>query len=210
MIEAICERCGDAFNPHSGQLESASDEGDLVGVTETGARIYRHFVRTCDAPEQGTPCGGLGIEVAAYGPDPYPFVAEEISAVCAGALRNAGAPAGARLPYPLRDDDRSGGVVVLVPGSFYATFEGTLREGRITRMVFMPHASSAGYHGPSAQTEVAPEHPHMLGLDVEQTDGPFWRAMQAALAQHTWVRVTHDGFADGDVDGPLVPIAWEE
>lgn len=62
--------------------------------------------------------------------------------------------------------------VVHIPGAFYAHYE----DGRITRLVFMPHASDAGYAGPPATVWDGD-----TSLDVVEVEGPFWRAMQAAL-----------------------------
>lgn len=48
LLEALCRKCGDTFNP------SDSDLLDPEGTTA------RHYVRTCDGPEQGEPCEGIG------------------------------------------------------------------------------------------------------------------------------------------------------
>lgn len=70
--------------------------------------------------------------------------------------------------------------VVQVPGLAVAQYQAsTTRNGVIARLVFIPSASDAGYSGPAAAVFEGD-----LDLDVETTDGPFWRAMQERLAQH--------------------------
>ena len=77
--------------------------------------------------------------------------------------------------------------VVEIPGEFLATYE----DGRITGWVFMPSGSYAGYFGPPAILVRGDDE-----LDIVETDGPFWRAVQEAL---------------GDVD-PLgrIGVDWQE
>ena len=60
---------------------------------------------------------------------------------------------------------------VTVPGVVHATYE----NGKITDIVFLPHGSNAGWRGPSAELFDGDN------LDVEDTDGPFWKAMQDFL-----------------------------
>jgi hypothetical protein len=100
---------------------------------------------------------------------------------------------------------------ISIPGQFTVTYEGTVEEGRITKMAFTPDAGAAGYFGPSAEVWDAKTRDDGLDrLDVEDTDGPFWRAMQAALAE-TW-RFQDEADQDNDavVTGPWLPIQWEE
>lgn len=59
---------------------------------------------------------------------------------------------------------------VHIPGTVIATY----KDGRITKMVFLPSGSCAGYFGPSAEVLDGDDD-----LDVESVDGPFWRAVQA-------------------------------
>ncbi len=68
-----------------------------------------------------------------------------------------------------------------IPVQFIATYD----DGKITKLVVMPWESFAGYFG--RKTEVIEGNED---LNVTETDGPFWRAIQGALGQ--------------------VPIEWEE
>lgn len=76
--------------------------------------------------------------------------------------------------------------IVDIPGQVYAVY----RDGRIVKVVFTPHASAAGYFGPAATVDEGDED-----LDVESTDGPFWKAMQKFMAGG---------------EGRLPRICWEE
>jgi hypothetical protein len=78
---------------------------------------------------------------------------------------------------------------VKIPGEFFARYE----DGKITKLTFMPHASNAGYFGPAAVVLDGD-----ADLDVEEVDGPFWRAMQAVLGSPC------------DRSGEAVTIEWEE
>lgn len=60
-----------------------------------------------------------------------------------------------------------------IPGNFAAEFD---KDGNVSRLTFTPHAGDAGYFGPSAYLVEGYEFP-----DIEDTDGPFWFAMQHAL-----------------------------
>jgi hypothetical protein len=71
---------------------------------------------------------------------------------------------------------------VEIPGTFTATYD----QGRITALTFLPSGSDAGYFGPPARVIEGDDN-----LDVTDTDGPFWKAVQSALAEGT-------------------PINWEE
>lgn len=64
---------------------------------------------------------------------------------------------------------------VVIPGTVAAIYS----EGIITEITFTPHASGAGYFGPSAIVEEFEDD-----LNVEDVDGPFWRAVQNYLAEH--------------------------
>jgi hypothetical protein len=74
---------------------------------------------------------------------------------------------------------------VSIPGTFYATYE----DGKITGYTFTPSGSAAGYFGPSARVEDGDDD-----LDVEDTNGPFWRAVQADLT----------------ANGAEPDVAWQE
>lgn len=74
---------------------------------------------------------------------------------------------------------------VTIPGVVHARYE----PGRILDIVFLPHGSNAGWSGPSAELFDGD-----ADLDVEDTEGPFWRAMQRYLGPLG--------------DGPA--IRWEE
>lgn len=78
--------------------------------------------------------------------------------------------AAAHLELVLRDLNT---VSVVIPGIVTAHYF----EGVITGINFTPHASGAGYFGPAA----IPDDDD-VDLDVENTDGPFWRAVQHALS----------------------------
>lgn len=62
---------------------------------------------------------------------------------------------------------------VEIPVQFIATYQ----AGKITRMTVLPWESYAGYFGTPSQVIEG-----NLELDVKDTAGPFWRAIQAALA----------------------------
>lgn len=76
--------------------------------------------------------------------------------------------------------------LVQIPGFVWATY----RNGVAERVHFTPLAGGAGYFGGSAFIWSGDPD-----LDVEDTEGPFWRAMQAYLAQF-------------DDDEPSLP--WQE
>lgn len=65
---------------------------------------------------------------------------------------------------------------VEIPVQFIATYQ----AGKITRMVVLPWESYAGYFGPGSEVLSGDTE-----LDVSDTDGPFWRAIQEALATGT-------------------------
>lgn len=75
---------------------------------------------------------------------------------------------------------------VTIPGSFAAHYD--MESGTVTGLVFTPHGGDAGYFGPSAVVDYnlddwrEPLSDDAIALDVEDTDGPFWRAVQDALA----------------------------
>lgn len=69
--------------------------------------------------------------------------------------------------------DSTNKATVQVPGTVIAHYEG----GAITEIVFMPHGSNAGYFGPSAELSDGDED-----LEIEDTEGPFWTAMQKYIA----------------------------
>ena len=95
--------------------------------------------------------------------------------------------------------------------SFSAVYDTTTNT--VTRLVFTPFGSSAGYFGPLAIVD-----DDDIDLDTENVDGPFWKAMQAALAPTTLYPV---GSADNrgaifldarddTQDRTTVPIEWSE
>lgn len=66
--------------------------------------------------------------------------------------------------------------MVVIPGDFVATYND---EGGITALEFYPRASNAGAApAPAAYIEEGD-----VDLDVEDTDGPFWKAMQTAIVE---------------------------
>lgn len=70
------------------------------------------------------------------------------------------------------DGTRKGQSTVYIPGNAIAYYE----DGKITRLVFQPHAGDAGYFGPSAMLFEGDET-----LDLEDTDAPFWKGVQQRL-----------------------------
>lgn len=70
---------------------------------------------------------------------------------------------------------------VEIPVQFIATYQ----AGKITALTVLPWESYAGYFGAGSVVLSGNEQ-----LEVKETDGPFWRAMQDALG--------------------LIPIEWEE
>lgn len=65
-------------------------------------------------------------------------------------------------------------------------------DGGVDKIIFTPYASSAGHFGPSAIWSEGDDDSQMV--DLEDTDGPFWRAVQ--------------NYGDGRWDDPV--IHWEE
>jgi len=90
---------------------------------------------------------------------------------------------------------------VEVYGTLYATYE----DDAVTRLVFQPAGSYAGYFGPAAVVVEGDED-----LDVQAETGPFWRAVQAALQDSTWLLVAAGVIDDDPVEGPAIPIQWRE
>lgn len=89
--------------------------------------------------------------------------------------------------------------LINIPGVFYVELDESKETPRVVRMVFMPHGSNAGYFGPSAEYSSRASFIHTVEpLDLEDTDGPFWKAVQHAL-EHSDVTTTH-----------RIPIVWEE
>ena len=56
-------------------------------------------------------------------------------------------------------------------------------EGQVTEINFTPHASGAGYFGPAAVVDELSDEDEDH-FDLENTEGPFWRAVQEYLAEH--------------------------
>jgi hypothetical protein len=90
-------------------------------------------------------------------------------------------------------------VLVQVPGSLIATY--SLDTNEIVGWTFSPHGSLAGYFGPSANPVT--DHDG-VNLDVENTDGLFWRAVQEHLAE----RVVDDD--DSAYVRTVFSVSWEE
>jgi hypothetical protein len=81
-----------------------------------------------------------------------------------------------------REVNRMEESVVQIPGQVYAHFE----NDKITKWVFIPSGSDAGYFGKAAHLVSGPD----IG-DVDNVDGRFWKAVQGS-----------DLMADG--------VEWEE
>lgn len=54
----------------------------------------------------------------------------------------------------------------------------------VHRLYFTPYASDAGYRGPAAEVAIhdIDSEGWARDIDVDSVDGPFWRAVQEALA----------------------------
>jgi hypothetical protein len=82
---------------------------------------------------------------------------------------------------------------VIVPGTLFAHY----REGRIESWTFSPAVSDAGYFGPPARVfdDIDADGDQVRAgdgrldqrpdLDVENTGGPFWLAVEDALSAGT-------------------------
>lgn len=101
-------------------------------------------------------------------------------------------------------------ISVRIPGLFYASYDPA--ADAILRFTFVPAGSDAGYLGPMAElNEVGGRYDAELDLGLEDVDGPFWRAVQAALQPTTYMSVAPTGGCDDDPhDRTTVPIGWEE
>lgn len=102
-------------------------------------------------------------EVLVTPADPYDIALEVLGAVYPGTV--------ALRPLPVTS-------TVRIYGECHATFDGRGTEGRIVSLTFSPSASNAGYFGPAAEVIEGD-----TALDVDSTDGPFWRAVQTTLAR---------------------------
>lgn len=85
----------------------------------------------------------------------------------------------------LEDRPYGEATAVVIPGVFMARY----LDGRITGFFFMPAASDAGYQGDAAAVADGD-----IDLDVEESDGPFWKAVQRYI-----------GPRDGNIS-----VTWEE
>jgi len=63
-----------------------------------------------------------------------------------------------------------------IPGDFAAEWS----DGEIVRWTFTPHASDFRYVGPAAFLD--DDEGLSDSLDVDDTDGPFWKTVQTELA----------------------------
>lgn len=72
---------------------------------------------------------------------------------------------------------------VVVPGDMTIVFN--METGQVVRMSFMDDASNAGYFGPTAVPAAywGPQLAELDVLELENTEGPFWKAVQAKLAE---------------------------
>jgi len=66
---------------------------------------------------------------------------------------------------------------VEIPGAFVAEYD----KGEIIRWTFSPYASDFRFSGPAAFLDEDDES-MSDSLDVDDTDGPFWKTVQAELA----------------------------
>lgn len=84
--------------------------------------------------------------------------------------------------------DPQGRTVVRIPGDVLAIVKVEGFDTTIDKVVFSPHASSAGYFGPHAEFWDFPEGVSQeqvdQHLDIQSVDGRFWRAMQEHLPTH--------------------------
>lgn len=92
-------------------------------------------------------------------------------------------------------------IPVVIKGYFMAHYN--TETGKIDSYSFTPHASDAGHFGSSA-LQMSIENALLLAgddepaLDVESTDGPFWKAVQGSDLDDMNVLWTEDGpHADG-------------
>lgn len=85
--------------------------------------------------------------------------------------------------------------IVGVPGFVHAFYD----DGRITRLEFTPidHDACDVFDGDDT-------------LDTTAVDGPFWRAMQAALLDTTYLTIDDGGDARDEIVTHNVPIQWRE
>lgn len=101
--------------------------------------------------------------------------------------------------------------LIQIPGVFYVELDETEETPRVERFVFMPHGSNAGYFGPSAEySSRASFHHTMEPLDLEDTDGPFWKAVQHALETFTYTAVAEPDEEPDEIVLHRIPIVWEE
>lgn len=111
-----------------------------------------------------------------------------------------------RFPELVKPAPEPSTITVEIPGRMFAYWT----EEGVTHLTFTPAAGDAGYFGPSA-TIIDHEHDSIdsaaAALDVENVDGPFWKAMQAALVV---VGVGDGAHGRDDVEQYAVPIAWRE
>jgi hypothetical protein len=91
--------------------------------------------------------------------------------------------------------DRTRIVRVSIPGSFVAEY----RDGEILGWTFSPLASQAGWFGPMAEILHDDEHPYAddSGIRPDDTDGPFWRAVQ-------------DDLSLSGAESPFITVRWAE
>jgi hypothetical protein len=96
--------------------------------------------------------------------------------------------------------------VYAIPGTFTATYAGTLEAGEITRLTFTPAGSDAGYFGPAAELWTGDADGPAGRLATRGDRDAFWHAMTDAL--------TDIGEQPKSSENPFtihrVPIEWTE
>ncbi len=128
-----------------------------------------------------------------------------------GALADAGLYVSWDDGYVIEGIETAPTLTVDIPGTFLAIYNAG--SGRITRMTFLPAASSPGYFGPAAALyDIEPGDYDGSPFDITSDDGPFWRAMSDALAAttfHTLPESADDYDSTVDIVGTALPITWE-
>jgi hypothetical protein len=101
-------------------------------------------------------------------------------------------------------------VSVSIQGQFAADYD--METGEIVRMTFTPILAEDGGARVDCNADDWREElsADAAGLDTRSVDGPFWRAMQAALGTTTRFASMDDQDNDSVVVGPALPIEWTE
>lgn len=101
--------------------------------------------------------------------------------------------------------------LITVPGIFFVELDESTETPKVVRFSFQPLASDAGYFGPSADYYERASFIHTIEpLDLEDVDGPFWKAVQHALEPFTYVTVADPDEEQDEHVGHRVPIEWTE